>query len=70
MTQRFTSSLGATESDHPMAQKLAISGISGRTGRELAKIASLKGWEVRGFVRPTSGADGGIVNCQVLGGEL
>jgi len=53
-----------------MAHKLAIFGISGRTGRELAKIAGLKGWEVRGFVRPTSRIDGGIGNCQIVRGNF
>lgn len=39
-------------------------------GHELAKVASLKGWEVRGFVRTTSGVDGGIVNCQIVQGNF
>jgi len=58
------------EGDQPATHKLAIFGISGRTGRELAKVASLKGWEVRGFVRPTSRVEGGIGNCQIVRGNF
>jgi len=50
--------------------RLAIFGITGRTGRELAKIASLNGWEVRGFVRPTSVLEGDIGTCRILRGNF
>jgi len=49
---------------------LAIFGISGRTGYELAKLASLKGWKVRGFVRPTSVVTIGINNCRIVRGSF
>jgi len=50
--------------------RLAIFGITGRTGRELAKVASLKGWEVRGLVRPTSVLEGDIGTCRILRGNF
>ena len=53
-----------------MAHKLAIFGISGRTGRELAKVAVLRGWEVCGFVRPTSMVEGGIGNGRIVRGNF
>ena len=49
---------------------LAIFGISGRTGRELAIISGLKGWEVRGFVRPTSQFENGMDRCQIVRGNF
>lgn len=58
------------EDSQSMAHKLAIFGISGRTGRELAKAASLKGWEVRGFVRPTSKVQAGAVNGRIVRGNF
>ncbi len=58
------------EYSHPMAHKLAIFGISGRTGRELAKVAVLQGWEVCGFVRPTSMVEGGIGNGRIVRGNF
>ncbi len=58
------------ESHHATAHKLAIFGISGRTGRELAKVAGLKGWEVRGLVRPTSLLEDGIDNCRIVRGNF
>ncbi|MDH5741810.1 MAG: NAD(P)H-binding protein [Nitrospira sp.] len=53
-----------------MAHKLAIFGISGRTGRELAKIAGIKGWEVCGLVRPTSTIEGSILNGRIVRGDF
>jgi putative NADH-flavin reductase len=53
-----------------MIHKLAIFGISGRTGRELAKAASLKGWEIRGFARPTSSVDESIVDYEIVRGSF
>ena len=53
-----------------MAHKLAIFGISGRTGCELAKIAGMKGWEVCGFVRPTSTGEGAIVHGRIVRGNF
>ena len=58
------------EGSQTTAHKLAIFGISGHTGRELAKVASLKGWEVRGFVRPTSKVEGGIGHCRIVRGNF
>lgn len=49
---------------------LAIFGISGRTGFELAKLASLKGWEVRGLVRPTSTVENDTRNCSIVRGNF
>lgn len=53
-----------------MTHKLVIFGISGRTGRELTKIAGLKGGEVRGFARSTSTIDGGIGNGTDCAGKF
>lgn len=53
-----------------MAHKLAIFGISGRTGREFAKVAGLKGWEIRGFARPTSKVEESIGNCRIMRGSF
>jgi hypothetical protein len=53
-----------------MPHKLAIFGTSGRTGRELAKVAGSKDWEVCGFVRPTSMVEGGIVNGWIVRGNF
>lgn len=49
---------------------LAIFGISGRTGLELAKVASSKGWEVRGLVRPTSVFEEDIGTCRIVRGNF
>jgi len=49
---------------------LAIFGISSRTGYELAELASLKGWEVHGFVRPTSLFEDGISHCRIVRGSF
>ena len=49
---------------------LAIFGVSGRTGCELANIASVKGWEVRGLVRPTSVLEGDIGTCRIVKGNF
>lgn len=53
-----------------MVQTLAIFGISGRTGRALAQVARVKGWEVRGFVRPTSRIDSSLGSCQIIRGHF
>lgn len=53
-----------------MAQKLAIFGISGRIGCELAKVAGAKGWEVRGFVRSTSRIEGAIAIARLCEATL
>lgn len=58
------------EDSQSMVRKLAIFGISGRTGRELAKVAVLRGWEVCGFVRPTSMVEGGIDNGRIVRGNF
>ncbi len=58
------------EDSHPMARKLAILGISGRTGRELAKAAGIKGWEVCGLVRPVSKGEGAIVYGRIVRGNF
>lgn len=54
------------EDSHPMAHKLSIFGISGRTGCELARVAGIRGWEVCGFVRPTSKGEGAIVHGRIV----
>lgn len=53
-----------------MVHKLAIFGISGRIGHELAKDASSRGWEVCGFARPTSNVEGAIGNVQIVLGDF
>ena len=58
------------EDGQSMTHKLAIFGISGRTGRELAKVASSQGWEVHGFVRSTSEVGGGLVNGRIVRGDF
>lgn len=58
------------ENKRTPAHKLSIFGISGRTGRELATVASLKGWEVRGLVRPTSLFEDGIGHCRIVRGNF
>ena len=58
------------EDSHPMDRKLAIFGISGRTGQELAKVASSRGWEVCGFVRPTGKGEGAIVHGRIVRGSF
>jgi len=58
------------EDSHLMARRLAIFGISGRTGRELARVAGIKGWEVCGFVRPASKGEGAIVHGRIVRGNF
>jgi putative NADH-flavin reductase len=53
-----------------MPHKLAIFGTSGRTGRELAKVAGSKDLEVCGFERPTSMVEGGIINGRIVRGNF
>ena len=53
-----------------MAHKLSIFGISGRTGRELARVAGIKGWEVCGLVRPTSKGEGVIAYGRIVRGNF
>ena len=58
------------EGHHTTARKLAIFGISGRTGRELAKVSSANGWEVRGLVRQTSLFEDATGHCQIVRGNF
>lgn len=53
-----------------MTHKLTIFGISGQTGRELAKSANINGWKVRGFVRATSRVEDIPDNCQIVRGTF
>ena len=53
-----------------MARRLAIFGISGRTGHELARVAGIKGWEVCGFVRPTSKGEGAVIHGRIVRGNF
>ena len=52
------------------AHSLAIFGISGRTGHELAKVAGLNGWKVRGLVRPRSVVEGDLDTCRIVRGNF
>lgn len=58
------------ESHHATAHTLAIFGISGRTGRELATVASLRGWEVHGLARPMSVLEDDIGHCRIARGNF
>ena len=49
---------------------LAIFGISGRTGREIARLANMNSWKVRGLVRPTSMFEGDIGTCRIVQGNF
>lgn len=53
-----------------MTGKLAIFGISGRTGRELARVASSKGWKVRGLARLPSRVDDAVGEYQIVRGNF
>jgi putative NADH-flavin reductase len=52
------------------AHKLSIFGISGRTGRELATVARLRGWEVRGLARPMSVLEDDMDTCRIVRGNF
>lgn len=58
------------EDSQLMAHRLAIFGISGRTGRELARVARIKGWEVCGFVRPASEGEDAIAHGRIVRGHF
>ncbi|MDR4470708.1 MAG: NAD(P)H-binding protein [Nitrospira sp.] len=58
------------EDSQLIAHRLAISGISGRTGHELARVACTKGWEVYGLVRPTSEGEGAIIHGRIVRGHF
>lgn len=58
------------EDSDPKTRRLAIFGISGRIGRELARVAGIRGWEVCGFVRPTSKGEGAIVHGRIVRGNF
>ena len=70
MAQWATCSLDVKEGHHTNNHRLAIFGITGRTGRELAKVVSLNGWEVRGLVRPTSVFEEDIGTCYIVRGNF
>jgi len=50
--------------------RLAIFGMSGRTGRTLAKLANLKEWELCGYLRSTSVFEGDIGTCRIVRGNF
>jgi putative NADH-flavin reductase len=58
------------EDSHLMTRRLAIFGISGRTGHELARVGGIRGWEVCGLVRPTSRGEGAIVHGRIVRGNF
>jgi putative NADH-flavin reductase len=53
-----------------MAKKLAIFGISGRTGCEIARVSMSRGWEVCGLVRPKSKLPADILEAKIIRGEF
>ena len=44
--------------------------MSGRTGRKLATLASVKGWEVCGYLRSTSVFERDISTCRIVRGNF
>lgn len=53
-----------------MVKKLAIFGISGRTGLEIARVAISRGWEISGLVRPGTSLHSDIAATHIVHGEF
>lgn len=53
-----------------LARRLAIFGITGATGRVLARVALERGWAVRGLARPQSDDVTGLERATLVRGQL
>ena len=53
-----------------MSRALAIFGITGRTGRALARETAARGWTVRGLARPDGRVPDGLSNPVIVRGEF
>lgn len=62
----------ATAASSPVRtdRTLALFGITGKTGAALATAAAARGWRVRGLARPASPAPAGVLEAQLVRGDL